>query len=128
MPSPYNPELAPVICERVAQGESLRAICREPGMPAEGDVRRWAIANTEDFGTQYARSRDIGLDCEVEEALAIARDLSTPVDRARLIVDTIKWRACKMAPKRYGDSLKLRGDPDEPITVKRLIGVDLSEL
>ena len=38
----YTPALADTICKRIAEGESLRAICRDPGMPSEGTVRGWA--------------------------------------------------------------------------------------
>ena len=32
-PSVYTPELAEEICARLSAGESLKSICRDPGMP-----------------------------------------------------------------------------------------------
>ena len=34
----YTREIADAICSRMSEGESLRAICRDPGMPSEGTV------------------------------------------------------------------------------------------
>ena len=41
----YDRELANTISSRMAEGESLRAICRSPGFPSEGTVRGWAVRN-----------------------------------------------------------------------------------
>jgi Bacteriophage Sf6, terminase small subunit-like len=59
-PSIFSPELADRLCERLADGETLRAICRDEGMPDERTVRRWALDDLEGFSTQYARAREIG--------------------------------------------------------------------
>ncbi len=40
-PSRYTPELAAKICRRLAKGETLRAICRDPAMPDKATVLRW---------------------------------------------------------------------------------------
>jgi hypothetical protein len=41
-PSLYTPETVERICDRLADGESLKAICRSPGMPSERAVLGWA--------------------------------------------------------------------------------------
>ena len=41
-PTTYSPEIAAKICEMLAAGLSLRAICQEPQMPHESTVRQWA--------------------------------------------------------------------------------------
>ena len=46
------------------------------------------------------------------------------VQRSRLRVDTRKWAAGKMAPKRYGDKIQHTGDGGGPIRVRP----DLSKL
>ena len=113
----YSPEIAESILERLAAGESLREICQSENMPSESAVRKWVQQDTGSFGAQYTRVRDIGLDCQNDYALAVAKDPATPVDRARLIVETLKWRLAKMAPKRYGDRLELAGDAANPLTI-----------
>ncbi len=78
-------------------------------------------------------------DALFDEALEIADDASGDwtkdakgnkvldhehVQRSRLRVDTRKWAAGKMAPKRYGDKLQHTGDGGGPIRVRP----DLSKL
>ena len=59
-PSIFSPELAALLCERLAGGETLRAICRDADMPDERTVRRWALDDVEGFAGHYARAREIG--------------------------------------------------------------------
>lgn len=49
-PSDYSEELADIICERPADGESLRSICLNDGMPNKATVFRWLAAH-EEFAT-----------------------------------------------------------------------------
>lgn len=37
-PSTYTPELADLICERLANGESLLQVCRDDGMPSKATI------------------------------------------------------------------------------------------
>jgi len=70
-PSLYTPELATEICERIATGETLRAICREAHMPSWVTVYAWRKANPE-FAARLAAARDLGADAIAEQALEIA--------------------------------------------------------
>ena len=40
------------------------------------------------------------------------------VQRSRLRVDTRRWYASKIAPKKYGEKLELAGDPKAPIKME----------
>jgi hypothetical protein len=73
-PSIYTPALATEICKRLADGESLRSICRDPDgvFPNRATVIEWVTIDREGFASQYARARDIGLDVMAERALEIA--------------------------------------------------------
>ena len=135
-PSTYTPEIAALICERLATGESLRAICRDDGMPPESTVRGWVLDDVQGFSTQYARARNIGLDALAEETLAIA---DTPQEgeeteddgekvkvkrgdmlgHRKLQVDTRKWLLSKLAPKKYGEktSMELTGANGGPVQI-----------
>ena len=55
----YTPALADAICKRIAEGESLRAICRDPDMPSEGTVRDWAREDRDGFGARYRLAREL---------------------------------------------------------------------
>ncbi len=139
-PSRYTPELAAKLCERLAEGDTLRSICRDQSMPDKATVLRWLADKTKvDFRDQYAHARDMQADALFDEALEIADDVSGDwstdkdgkkvldhehVQRSRLRVDTRKWAAGKMAPKRYGDKIQHTGDGGGPIRVRP----DLSKL
>lgn len=132
----YTKALADKICERLAQGESLRRICADESFPHESTVRNWAVENRNGFFTQYARARDIGLDAMAEETLDIADDGQNDwmesfnsegesigwklnhehVQRSRLRIDARKWYLSKMAPKRYGDKPDPVETKDEEIS------------
>lgn len=135
-PSIYTKELAEEICERLAAGESLRAICKDEGFPAESTVRGWVLDDKEGFSAQYARARDFYLDNMADEIIEISDDGSNDwmerelesgkiidvlnhehVTRSRLRVDTRKWYLSKLAPKRYGDKITQEhtGPEGEPL-------------
>lgn len=101
----YTSELAALICERMAKGESLRSVCRDKGMPAESTVRTWAIGDHEGFAAQYARAREAQMDALSDDLLDIADEKSGDPQRDRLRLDTRKWLMSKIAPKRYGEKL-----------------------
>ena len=119
-PSTYTPELAAAICEHIAAGKSLRTIAALDGMPAQSTIMVWLDGKHPDFTEQYARAREAQADKLAEETLLIADESSqdTYVDadgnvktnteaiqRSKLRVDTRKWLASKMAPKKYGDKV-----------------------
>jgi len=129
-PSGFTEEIADVICERLANGESLRAICRDDGMPSTSMVFRW-LGEFSNFRDRYARAREAQADALFDEILEIAdettfdteitengsRPNSEWIARSRLRVDARKWMASKLAPKKYGEKLELAGDQSAPLTV-----------
>lgn len=101
----FSQEVFDVICERLADGESLREICASKGMPTKSNVIRWLAAN-EAAADQYARARELQADHEFDEIKAIADMASAEdVQVARLRVDARRWRVGKLRPKVYGDKL-----------------------
>jgi hypothetical protein len=119
-PSDFTQEIAAKICAEMADGNSLRTICRSADMPAASTVYLWLIAH-KDFSEQYTRACEDRAHAMAEEALEIADDgerdygqkddegvpifNSEHVQRSRLRVDTRKWFASKLAPKKYGDKV-----------------------
>jgi hypothetical protein len=106
-PVQYSQELAGRICDRLAAGETLRAICRDDGMPHESSVREWAQHPEHPFSPQYARARETGYHAMADELLEIADEGSGDAQRDRLSVETRKWLLSKALPKVYGDRLDL---------------------
>ncbi len=130
-PSTFSQEVADTICERIAEGQSLRSILKNEGMPASSTVFKWLI-DYPDFSEQYTRAREAQADALFDEILSIADDGSNDsytdeegnprtdhdvIARSRLRVDARKWMAGKLRPKKYGDKLELSGDPQNPIQV-----------
>lgn len=120
-PSLYTPELAAKICERLADGESLRAICKEEGWPDANTVRRWLIEH-EAFRAQYASARTDQAEGYAAEIVEIA-DTDKDPQRARVRVDARKWVASKLLPKVYGEKLahEVTGAAGGPIVIKTTI-------
>jgi hypothetical protein len=112
-PSDYTQEMASIICERLADGESLRQICTGESMPNKSTVFRW-LASNELFRDQYARAREAQAEGYADEIVAIA-DLGE-VERIRIQVDARKWIASKLLAKKYGDKMQHTGaDGEGPV-------------
>ncbi len=107
-PSLYSEELTDRICNRIADGDSLRKICEADDMPDRETVSRW-LANEDHraFAAKYARAREAQADLMDEEILEVAR-ASKPETAAsdRVKVLAFQWRASKLKPKVYGDRIQ----------------------
>lgn len=111
-PTTYSQETADKICELIARGMSLRAICASADMPAGGTVHRWLVEH-QDFQEQYARAREEQADGFADEIIDIADSVAPEtgeVAKAKLQIDARKWKAAKLAPKKYGEKLELDAD------------------
>jgi len=122
-PPEFTDEIADAICSGLADGRSLRSICLDSGMPSQTTVFRWlADERYASFREQYMRAREAQADTIFDEMLDIADDGSNDyvererpdgttydafdaehVQRSRLRIDTRKWMAGKLAPKKYGE-------------------------
>ena len=120
-PTLYSDELVQTICKRIAEGESLVSITTDDDRPGYSTVMAWLAAHKE-FQEKYAHAREVQADFYADEIIEIAkkRDLDNPlpngrggygsdttaVQRDRLIVDALKWKASKLAPKKYGEKIQ----------------------
>lgn len=109
------------ICARIADGEPLRVITRESGMPKWRTVYNW-LEEDDEFKARFTRARDIGFDAIAEEALEIA---NTPCEgqiitskewgneiktedmlgHRKLQIETRLKLLAKWSPKKYGDRI-----------------------
>jgi hypothetical protein len=133
----YTAERAAEICERLASGKSLNAICRDKDMPSRQTVHEWIADDRAGFREQYARARDAQADRFAEEILEISDDTSGDwieregetvlnhehVQRSKLRVDTRKWLMARMAPRKYGDKVTIAGDENNPLRVVNRIEI-----
>lgn len=143
-PTDYSLELTARICARIADGESLRSICRDEDMPSTVSVFLWLQKHPE-FTNQYVRAREAQADALADDILEISDDARNDwmerhgedaagwavngehIQRSRLRVDARKWIASKLKPKKYGDKVALGGADDlPPVQVEeiRIRGVD----
>lgn len=58
-PRAYGKAVLNVILARVAQGETVQAICRDPGLPTAGTVTRWANERPK-FRDRLSRAKTLG--------------------------------------------------------------------
>jgi len=131
----YTEGIAEEICERLAQGESLNVVCKDPHMPSEFTVRQWVLDDQADgsglgrgFASKYARARQIAYDLMAEEILAISdadctfdgKPDNALVQQARLRSDNRKWFLSKVLPKKYGDRVtaEVVGDANAPLITR----------
>lgn len=126
-PTIFTEDLADQICALLAMGKSMRKVCALDSMPDMATVFRWLRVNKE-FCKQYEKAKQEAADYYADEMVDIADDeasseviidgvpvldpdtgkpykvvTATGVQHARLRVDTRKWIAAKLKPKKYGD-------------------------
>ena len=126
-PEIWSQELADRVCEKIAQGYSMRTVCTPDDMPSISTLFKW-IREKPEFSQQYARATEERTEAMAEDILDIADDGSNDLmtiqkgdasyevenrevtNRSRLRVDTRKWLMSKMKPKKYGEKLDLTSD------------------
>lgn len=108
-PTIYTEELAATICERIANGESVRNICRDQSMPNRSTVNLW-LTNNESFLDQYVKAKTVQADDAFDEIRDLARSaLVNPAiaQAVKVVIDADKWCLSKMLPKKYGDKTSI---------------------
>jgi transposase-like protein len=103
-PTDYCPEIVDRICAYLEQGMTIHAACTEVGI-APATYFNWARSSRE-FLERSARARELGADAICDEAqqrldAATAQTISVVREQAH----HLRWRASKLAPRRYGDRL-----------------------
>jgi hypothetical protein len=135
-PTKFTPALATEICEAIATTpKGIDRLCElNPHWPTAKCIGEWIQQNREGFGGMYARAKERQADMLAFETVSISDDASADrkvreredgstyeevdhehIARARLRVDTRKWLAAKLAPRKYGDKVEVSGNPDEPL-------------
>jgi hypothetical protein len=134
-PTDYNEALADAICEELENSpRGLDHICKaHPDWPTGRTVRRW-LKQIPAFRPKYALAKENQADFCTDEMLEIAYDdrkdwkvivddegnektvfVAESCNRSRLKIDTLKWHASKLAPKKYGDAHKTEHGVSESV-------------
>lgn len=118
--STFTDAIGDRICVMLIDGRSLKSICTDDDMPAQSTVFKW-LTDIPSFSEKYARARELQADTIADEILHIADntevgvEITTEADgttktkegdmvaHRRLKIDSRKWYAGKLAPKKYGD-------------------------
>ena len=105
----YNLDLCIEICERVSNGENIKAILDSDKnkYPTFKTFCNWKRDNIELLHL-YTRSREDKAEIVDSEIDAVIKKLTNgqldPAS-ARVIIDAYKWKASKYYPKMYGEKL-----------------------
>lgn len=138
-PSDYTQEITDRICAELADGKSLRTVCKPDDMPSKTTVFSW-LRKYPEFLNQYTRAKEESADALTDEMLDIAddgaNDYTTEINqngeeykkvdkdhiqRSRLRIETRKWLASKLKPKKYGDKQYIETkDTTEELTDEQL--------
>lgn len=139
-PSAYNQDTANIICIRIAEGESLRSICRDDYMPSQVTVYSWLFKFPE-FLKQYTHAREEQAETHADEIVDIADEtpetvpvydkegnvIELKLDSAYIAwqknrIEARKWTAMKLKPKKYGDKI-VQPDEISPVAIQINLGV-----
>ena len=127
-PTKYSPELVDKICEQIAEGKSLRTICLAEDMPGMSSIFKW-LGDYKEFSDKYEKAKLEQAEALTEDMLAIADDMTDDAQSRRIRVDTRKWIASKLKPKKYGDKIhqEVTGKDGGPVEYKSLSDQELNE-
>ena len=126
--SKFPADITTIICQKVMSGTPMHKISGEEGMPCRATISRWLNTDPH-FMKMYLDAARVSVLMDADRMQAIADGetvyeefLTTdedgndvvkklakvePVDRARLRLQTIQWRATKLLPKIFGDKVEL---------------------
>ncbi|MES2397933.1 MAG: terminase small subunit protein [Bacteroidota bacterium] len=142
-PSKYSKEVCDKICEILStSSKGLVTICKSDDMPHHATVMRWlATPENKEFCDNYTRAREDQADFLADEIIQISDDATNDfmtvtkgevqyeienkewTSRSKLRVDARKWKASKLAPKKYGD--KVQTEHSGAIGITQITGMEI---
>jgi hypothetical protein len=116
MPKKNTDSVRQQICNRIAQGQSLRDICTDPSMPSITTVYNWLMPGSNIFNSefldQYRVARMWQTEGLAERMIEISRDPNLTPESKKIQLDALKAASAKLEARKYGD------DKPRQITVK----------
>lgn len=128
------------ICKEHAERDDPADRASGLGFPSIDTVLKWLNSNA-DFSQAYSRAKELQADFLADEIIEISDDAGgdaviryrggkqvaeidgTNVNRSRLMVDSRKWLAAKLRPKKYGDQLDVTSG-GEPLPAPSSVAID----
>lgn len=135
-PSKYTKKLAVKFCYIISTSSlGIKRICEShKDMPTEKTIHNW-LNNNKEFLQLYTRAKEFQADFMIDETIDIADDgtndtiiIQMPsgaerevenkewTNRSKLRIETRKWIASKLKPKKYGDKLDVTSDGEKIVT------------
>lgn len=105
------------IFRRMAEGETVRAICRDKHMPDRVTLWGWLDSDA-DLSSRYARAREMQGHAVADMAIERGLQRTDNPQADRLEFDALRWMAGKVAPRHYGDKTVVTGPNDGPVQVE----------
>jgi hypothetical protein len=113
---PYNQITANHVCQKVAEGKTLKEIGRMEGFPPKNTIDHWARRYPE-FKEELRQARIQRAEFYHDEVIEIGRNTRSDTHKEdRLKADIFKWGASVGDPESFGNRTKVVGDPNAPIS------------
>jgi hypothetical protein len=134
------------LCDWIVEGNSVRSYDWKAAKKSHKQFYKWlALFASDEQKEQYACAMESRADAIAEECLEIADNATddvifltsedgdgvggraaikhSAIQRARLQIDTRKWFAGKLQPKKYGDKVQLGGDAENPVKIDTTVEI-----
>lgn len=126
----YNADIALEMCEEIAQGRTLKAVCDSAERyPSRATFYKWVV-NNPDLAAAFQAAREVSAHALEEEALGLAREIKadkeasgTKVRAFEVAMNQFRWSATRRNPKVYSD----RAAVNVTVPIQINSSLDLSE-
>lgn len=108
--SEYDFELCKKVCKRVSEGETIKAVlASKKEYPDFTTWCRWRRENDElhHLYTRSIQDKAESVDCRIDEIMYKLETGELEPAQARVLIDTLKWKAAKYYPKMFGDKQQI---------------------
>lgn len=128
-PSEYNYELCVEVCEEVANGFNIKTVlASKQEYPDFSTWCKWKREHDELFNlyTRSIQDKAESVDEEIDHIMSEVKSGSLDAPTARVLIDTLKWKAAKYYPKMFGDKIEqtVKGSLDVKFNIKDVLDFD----
>lgn len=116
----YSAVYKDLIANHIAEGKTLSAISKLPGMPSTSIIAQWRAKHPElEDAIRAARKQQADFYADkIADQVDETRELSKDeIPAEKLYYEKLKWLAEKADPDQYGNRTKISGDADAPLTL-----------
>lgn len=92
------------VIARLGDGLTLKQSCKKSRFSYTNVIRR--IGASQALKQLHAHAREEYVRCRVQDMHDIAKNPRIDPQRARVMIDVIKWESARVLPKEYGDRVQ----------------------